>query len=107
MGVVPYYFIRKNRFKIDLGIYFSALLKNRIETNFTGTYIIYKKTDIGLEISPSYRLLAIYGKNIYINALINYSLFPIYTEGKGYYIATNKGTKNFSLLFGVSIQIID
>ena len=103
-GVSPYFFIRKGRLKLNSGIYFAILLKNKLKTNIIGTDIIYKRTDTGIELSPECRLTTISGKSIYVNTLVNYSLLPIYTEGKGYLIPTGKNTKNFSILFGISIR---
>jgi hypothetical protein len=104
-GILPYYYISKKEFRLDLGFNFSILLKNEIETNYTGISFIYKRTDIGLNISPAYKLISISGKEIYINSLVNYSLFPIYTEGKGRLISTKENTRNFSILFGLSFNI--
>jgi len=106
-GFLPYYYISKKRFRSDIGFNFSILLKNKIKTNFTGISFIYKRIDIGFNISPSFKLTSILGKEIYINSIINYSLFPIFTKGKGRLISTKENTRNFSILFGLSIDITD
>ena len=105
LGVHPNYFFTNNRLKWRAGLYLSYLFSNRHQRNILNTFDVFKKTDIGLSLSPSYLISKTNTKDIYLSTNIYYSLFPIFTEASGNDFSVEKQTRNISFMIGLAIQI--